>query len=130
MKDQLLGSLWLICLSIATGVAGQTAIKFGITQAGAGGSASSGLLAVVTLIFRSPFVFLGLLLYALGALAWIAVLGRLDLSLAYPFVALNFVLIPLASHLLLGESIPGMRWIGIACICLGVLIIARSASLS
>ena len=65
-------------------------------------------------------------LYALGALAWIAVLGKLDLSYAYPFLALNFVLITLVAQFGLGEVVPLMRWVGVAIICAGIFLIARS----
>jgi drug/metabolite transporter (DMT)-like permease len=58
--------------------------------------------------------------------AWIAVLARLELSLAYPFLALNFVLVALSSRLILGESVPALRWAGILVICLGILLVARS----
>jgi drug/metabolite transporter (DMT)-like permease len=68
----------------------------------------------------------GLLLYALGALAWIAVLRRMDLSYAYPFLALNFVLIALVSQFVLGETVPWIRWAGIAAIVAGILLIANS----
>ena len=54
-------------------------------------------------------------------------LDALDLSLAYPFLALNFVLIAIASRLFLGEAIPALRWGGIAVICFGILLIARSS---
>jgi multidrug transporter EmrE-like cation transporter len=126
IKEQLMQSWWLIAVSIAAGVAGQTSIKLGLT--GSGGSAPiAGLLSVITLILTSPLVLLGLTLYGVGALTWIAVLSRLNLSYAYPFLALNFVLIALVSWLVLGEVIPAMRWLGIGCICAGILIIARSA---
>ena len=63
-----------------------------------------------------------------GALAWIVVLSRWDLSYAYPFLALNFVLIALVSRLVLGESIPLIRWAGIAFICAGIVLISRSGA--
>jgi drug/metabolite transporter (DMT)-like permease len=69
----------------------------------------------------------GLLLYGVGALSWIMVLSRMNLSYAYPFLALNFVLVALVSRLVLGESIPLMRWVGIALICAGIVAIANSA---
>jgi multidrug transporter EmrE-like cation transporter len=116
---------WLIALSISTGVAGQTAIKLGVSQPHAG--SASGILALVTMILGSPWVLLGLTLYGVGAVAWIAVLARLDLSLAYPLLALNFVLITLSSRLILGETVPTMRWIGMLVICVGIVIVARSA---
>jgi multidrug transporter EmrE-like cation transporter len=117
---------WLIALSITTGVAGQTTIKIGVSQPGAA-QQSSGLLSLVGMIFQSPWVLLGLALYGIGAVAWIAVLARLELSYAYPLLALNFVLITLSSRLLLGETVPTMRWLGIAVICVGIFIVARSA---
>jgi multidrug transporter EmrE-like cation transporter len=126
IKEQLLQSWWLIAISIATGVAGQTSIKLGLSGSNHAGPVA-GLMSVITLIVTSPLVLLGLALYGIGALTWIAVLSRLNLSYAYPFLALNFVLIALVSWLVLGEAIPAMRWLGIACICVGILVIARSA---
>jgi drug/metabolite transporter (DMT)-like permease len=123
--EQLLPSLWLIGLSIISGVGGQTAIKLGVRHVAASGLAFD-LLGIFALILRTPLIILGLALYALGALAWIVVLSRLDLSHAYPFLALNFVLVALVSWLFLGESIPVLRWAGIGCICIGIVLVARS----
>lgn len=119
--------LWLILLSVVSGVAGQTFLKLGVSQPGAA-DAAGGLLSLVTLIMRSPLVLLGLALYGVGAVAWIAVLARLDLSLAYPFLALNFVLVTVSSRFLLNESVPAMRWLGILVICGGIILVSRSAS--
>jgi drug/metabolite transporter (DMT)-like permease len=127
MKTELLPSLGLILLSVASGVAGQLALKMGTTRVGAAAIQASGPVSTLITAFRSPLVWLGLALYGLGALAWILVLTRMDLSLAYPFLALNFVLIAIVSRLFLGETIPALRWGGIAVICLGILLIARSA---
>lgn len=125
MAKQMMHYWWLIALSISTGVAGQTTIKIGVSQPQAAQHAS-GLWSLIGLILQSPWVLLGLTLYGIGAVAWIAVLARLDLSYAYPLLALNFVLITVTSRLLLGESVPTMRWLGLAVICVGILIVARS----
>jgi len=127
MKTHLISSLGLILLSVTSGVAGQLALKVGVTRAGAAAVEAAGPISTLITAFRSPLVWLGLALYGLGALAWILVLTRLDLSLAYPFLALNFVLIAVVSRLVLGEAIPGLRWGGIVVICFGILLIARSA---
>jgi drug/metabolite transporter (DMT)-like permease len=71
---------------------------------------------------------LGLVLYGVGALAWIAVLARIDLSIAYPFLALNFVLVTLSSQFLLGENVPLLRWLGVLVICGGIILVARSST--
>ncbi len=127
MKQQVMQYGWLILLSVSSGVAGQTALKLGMNQPGAS-DAASGLFSLIALILRSPLVLLGLILYGAGALAWIAVLAHLDLGLAYPFLALNFVLVALVSRFVLGETIPLVRWVGIAVICAGILLIARNNS--
>ena len=127
MKAELISSLGLILLSVASGVAGQLSIKVGVTRADTAAVVAAGPASTLITAFRSPLVWLGLALYGLGALAWILVLTRLDLSLAYPFLALNFVLIAVVSRLFLGEVIPGLRWGGIIVICFGILLIARSA---
>jgi multidrug transporter EmrE-like cation transporter len=128
MKSQLIPSLGLILLSVASGVGGQLALKMGVTRGDVAAADAGGIVTTLLLAFRSPMVWLGLALYGLGALAWILVLTRMDLSLAYPFLALNFVLIAVVSRLFLGETIPAMRWAGIAVICFGIVLIARSAT--
>jgi multidrug transporter EmrE-like cation transporter len=65
-------------------------------------------------------------MYGLSAFLWLVVLSRLDLSYAYPFLALNLVLITLVSWIVLGEMIPTLRWLGLGLICLGVVVVARS----
>ena len=125
MPTNILSSLPLIALSIAMGVSGQTMIKLGTLSAA---NLPAEPVARLLLVLRSPWVLLGLMMYGIGALSWVVVLSRLDLSIAYPFLALNFVLVALVSWLLLGESIPGLRWVGIGCICVGILLIARSTA--
>jgi len=127
MKEQLLSSWWLIGLSVMVSVIGQTILKLGVRHPELAELAMTGPMAVALLILRSPLVMLGLLMYGIGALAWIVVLSRLDLSYAYPFLALNFVLVAIISRVVLSEAIPGLRWLGIGFICVGILLVARSA---
>jgi multidrug transporter EmrE-like cation transporter len=126
MRTKMMQYWWLILLSILAGVAGQTVIKMGVSQPGAS-EAATGLLPLLNVILRSPLVMLGLLLYGIGALSWIAVLSRLDLSTAYPFLALNFILVTLSAQIFLGETVPGLRWLGVLVICTGILLVARSS---
>lgn len=128
MSADLLPTLTLICLSVLTSVAGQTTIKLGVSRPDAPGLSAGDPLALVNTIVQSPLVMLGLILYGVGALAWIVVLSRMDLSFAYPFVALNFILITVISKYALSETVPTLRWVGIAFIFVGIILIARSAA--
>lgn len=124
--DGLANTWWLILLSVASGVTGQTLLKLGVEQPG-GEAIEQGLVGLVRTILTQPLVLGGLFFYGLGALAWISVLRQMDLSAAYPFLALNFVLIALVSRFFLGEEVPLMRWAGILVIVGGILLVARSS---
>jgi multidrug transporter EmrE-like cation transporter len=58
----------------------------------------------------------------LAALSWMAAMTKLDLSHAYPFTSLSFVLVALASTWLLNEPLTGPKIAGIALICLGIAV--------
>lgn len=126
MKQHQTSAWWLVLLSVATSVAAQTMIKLGVSHPGATNETSDPL-SLILLIFQSPLLLLGFLLFGIGALSWIAALSQFRLSVIYPFLALNMVLIALISGVFLGESIPLLRWGGIFVICVGILIVARSS---
>jgi drug/metabolite transporter (DMT)-like permease len=126
MKQHQKSAWWLVVLSITSSVAAQTIIKLGVSHSGAANETSN-LLSLIVLILQSPILLLGLALFGIGALAWIAVLSRFHLSVVYPFLALNMFLVPLISTFLLGETVPVGGWGGIFIICVGILIVSRSS---
>ncbi|WP_431222574.1 4-amino-4-deoxy-L-arabinose-phosphoundecaprenol flippase subunit ArnE [Serratia sp. L9] len=65
-----------------------------------------------------------LLLLGLGMLIWLNVLQRLPLSLAYPMLSLNFVLVTLAARWLFNETTTLRHWSGVALIMLGILLMS------
>ena len=77
-------------------------------------------------VARSGFVIAGLAMYGLGALLWLLVLARIDVSAAYPFVGLGFVMTMMLGWLLLGESLQPTRVAGTLLIALGVVLVART----
>ncbi len=77
-------------------------------------------------IATNPFVVVGLLIYVSGTLFWLAALSRVDLSFAYPFASLSYVLMLAAAWLLFSENITWMRILGTLVVGLGVLLISRS----
>jgi drug/metabolite transporter (DMT)-like permease len=74
----------------------------------------------------NPYVFVGLGIYVLGTVFWLAALSRVDLSYAYPFASLSYVVMLIGSWLVFGESISLLRIIGSVVIIIGVLLISRS----
>lgn len=64
----------------------------------------------------------------LGAslICWLLVLKKLDVSLAYPLLSLNYVLVLILARWLFAERIPSRRWVGVASIIAGVAVLAAS----
>jgi len=71
-------------------------------------------------------VWLGLFLFGLSAMVWLAVLSRTTLSFAYPFASLTYVLILLADRFLLDEPVPALRWAGVGFIVVGIVLVAQT----
>lgn len=74
----------------------------------------------------NPSVLIGLMLYGISAICWLWVLSRVQLSLAYPVLALSFPLVVGGSYLLFGEGVSLIRWGGVGVIMLGVSLLART----
>ncbi|MGH2678528.1 MAG: EamA family transporter, partial [Actinomycetota bacterium] len=77
-------------------------------------------------VAREPFVWIGLLLFAISAAVWIVVLSRTSLSFAYPFAAITYIVIVLFDRLILKQPVPGLRWAGVLLIATGIILVSRT----
>lgn len=120
----------LLTIPAITGVAGQLMLKIGMSQMGALEISMAAVPSIAWRMATSPWVMGGMVIYVSGIFFWLLALNRVDLSYAYPFASLSYVLIFLSSWLLLGEQITMPRVMGMLVICLGVVLVARSSTLS
>ena len=74
----------------------------------------------------NPSVVIGLIIYLAGTVFWLAALSRVDLSYAYPFASISYVIMLVASWLMFDEKITLFRIIGSVVIGVGVLLIYRN----
>jgi drug/metabolite transporter (DMT)-like permease len=119
-------SFLLVVTSSLLGVSGQILLKMGMERLGTFQLSGPTVIQSMAQVLAAPLVWLGLGCYGLATVVWLAVLSRLDVSLAYPLLALNFVLVPLLGWLILGEQVPSWRWFGVGFVLVGVTIIART----
>ncbi|WP_075180945.1 4-amino-4-deoxy-L-arabinose-phosphoundecaprenol flippase subunit ArnE [Pantoea sp. 1.19] len=70
---------------------------------------------------------LSLLLLGLAMLLWLWVLQRVPVSVAYPMLSLNVILVVLAARLLWREPVSARHWGGIALIVTGVALLGSWA---
>jgi drug/metabolite transporter (DMT)-like permease len=122
MKPALLATiLGTVCLSAVA----QVALKVGTRSLSY--SAGKGLPAVILSVASSPFIWLGLGIYGASVLAWLWVLSKTDVSVAYPFVGISFVLTAVMGAVLLQENVSPLRIAGTALVIFGCILIAKSA---
>lgn len=79
---------------------------------------------IIAIVF-DPVILTVFTLSFLSSLAWIAAVNKFELSFAYPFLSLNFVVILLISGWLLNEPITLNKMLGVFLISLGTIVIAR-----
>jgi drug/metabolite transporter (DMT)-like permease len=116
-----------ILASVGLAAVAQIVLKAGVSSAAVSTAMLSGSRwSVATAMASSPMVWLGMGMYVGGALVWLVVLTRVEVSLAYPFVAMGFVLTMILGWLLQGDSIGLMRICGTLLIAAGVVLVARS----
>ena len=75
-------------------------------------------------LFVSPWVWATAVVYAIGCLVWIVVLQRVPLSLAYPFVGLTFVAVPLGAAWVFSEPVGWHHLAGAVLIIAGIMLVA------
>jgi len=119
-------SILYILISVLAGAVGQIMLKKGMSSMGPLTFAFSELGSMLWRIGTNPFVVGGLAIYVSGTLFWLMALSRVELSYAYPFASLSYVVMLVASWLLFREDISVMRVLGTVVIGLGVFLISRS----
>jgi len=110
---------FLISLCVLLISAGQVMFKFAGVSLNAGGPLllSRGFLVSAVAIS----------IYAVATLMWIYLLRSIPLSVAYPFMALSYALVPAAAWLFFSENISWTYATGIGLIILGVTFTAWRA---
>ncbi len=112
----------LIFATLLLTVSGQVIIKW--RAEAVAHLASAGRLAYLQAMFTDPYVWCGLGGAVLASLCWMLAVQQTALSIAYPFMALSFVLVPAAAALLFGESVSVGQYVGQAMIVGGVTLAA------
>ena len=114
-------SIALLLFAVASAATGQVMLKHGMQIATARAAHSGGSLALRAA--TSPWVLLGLVVFGISAVAWLAALSRVPLSVAYPFNALGYLVILTASVVVLHERANVLTWVGSLMVVSGLLVV-------
>jgi len=120
-------SLIMLVVSVAFAVSGQLTLKTAMNEIGRiGATEISAASDTITRALKEPRLWLGLTLFGISSVFWLVVLSRMDLSVAYPFVGLSYVVVVLFSRLFLHEQVSAVRWLGVVVVAVGIAIIGFS----
>ncbi|WP_293961435.1 EamA family transporter [uncultured Fusobacterium sp.] len=67
----------------------------------------------------------GLAFYGISTLLWIKILEYIDVSIAYPVMALSYIIVMLGAYFIFGEQISFFKVLGIIFILIGVFFITK-----
>jgi drug/metabolite transporter (DMT)-like permease len=115
-----------ILISVLGGAIGQLLLKRGMTILGPLTLSIRDLGSILLGMATNPYVVGGLFVYICSTIFWLVALSRVDLSYAYPFASLSYILMLVVSWRLFDENISLLRLLGTATIAFGVLLVSRS----
>lgn len=119
-------TLIVVVASVLLSVLAQFALRRGATALSQLASLEPpGIGRIALAALTNPHLVLGFSLYFAGALLWLVVLAKWEVSKAYPLVGMGFALSALIGWYL-GEAMTLQRAIGIVTISLGVWLVSRS----
>lgn len=114
-----------ILLTILFTVYSQLVIRW---QMSLSGSIPSGVYEktqfILTLLLN-PWVISSVLATFFAGVSWMLTMTKFEISYAYPFVSLNYILVVSAGFFIFGESISTSKILGSVIVVVGLLIVAR-----
>jgi uncharacterized membrane protein len=116
----------LLLIMVTFGPLGDVFLGKGMKGVGAAAWGPSEIVHFFARAFTSGTVWLGIALLLAFFVAYTLVLSWADFSFVQPASSIAYGIVALLGHFLLGEVVSTTRWIGIAIICLGVLIVGHT----
>ena len=105
----------------------QMLMKTGAGALSSNTSLGSAVLDTIVHILTSPALFSGYALYGISTVILILALRHGELSLLYPFIALNYVWVTILSVMFLNDSVSPLKLAGLAIIVVGVAVMGSSS---
>lgn len=116
----------LILFTVLTNAAAQLMLKRGMTGVGTLDVGGDGLIWTVFRVVFNPFVFAGLCTFVISMASHLVVLSKVQISYAYPFLSLAYVVVAAYAYFVFNEDLGAARIAGIGFIVLGTIFIAQS----
>ncbi len=116
----------LILFTVLTNAIAQIMLKKGMLAVGPISLGSSSVITTTRSIVFEPFVFAGLCVFVISMASHLYVLSKVELSFAYPFLSLAYVVVLAYAFFVFNENVGMLRVAGVGLICIGTLLVAKS----
>ena len=116
----------LILSSVALNALAQLFIRQGMLKIGSVSLKLEQLWNMCISFFSNLYLWGGMLCYGVSIILWMVVLSKVNVSLAYPFLSVGYIITAVMAYFFLNEPLTLQKCIGIAVICLGVIILTYS----
>ena len=122
----MLNNIAIILLSILMSSTAHLFLKKGMMIHALNTVKSDGVVGLVWTEGTNPWVVGGMFLHVSALVVWLWALSKVDISFAYPFLALGYVLVSAMAWFWLGEELSTMRSLGMGIIIIGILVLAKA----
>ncbi|MFC6998588.1 EamA family transporter [Rufibacter roseus] len=106
-------------------VYGQLILKWRINKIGSLPEDLPDKLLFMVKLLLDPFIISGFASAFLASLFWMAAMTKFELSFAYPFMSLSFIIVLILSVLLFGEVLTTGKLIGLGLIITGIIVTVK-----
>jgi drug/metabolite transporter (DMT)-like permease len=106
-------------------VYGQIVLKWRVAKAGALPAVFSHKIFFLLSMIWDPWVLSSIVAGFLAFLCWMAAITEFELSYAYPFMSLSFLLVLILSAILFQESLTVSKVVGVGLVVAGIIIGSR-----
>lgn len=114
----------MILISVLLNCAAQLCMRKGMLLVGEVGARN--FMENIIPMITNLWLWGAMLCYGVSILMWMSVLSKVEVSYAYPFLSIGYVVAAVAGYCLFNENLSPIRIAGIVIICIGVILISRS----
>ena len=119
-------NILLILSSVILNAFAQLFIRQGMLKLGKISMTIDQLWHMILQSITNLYIWAGMMSYAISILLWMVVLSKVNVSLAYPVLSIGYIVTTIIAYFAFGEPITVQKVMGIAIICLGVIVLTYS----
>lgn len=121
-----MNNITLILLSVFLNALAQITMKKGMMSIGEINHNFKDFFILIPSMITNIYIWLTFFCYIFSIFLWMIVLSKVEVSYAYPFLSVGYIILLFAGHFIFNENITITRIAGVIVISIGVILISKS----